>query len=256
MKYSEISSLFYALTKTNSTSVPNATLNLYTQRGEERVVGLIMGADGRWQYDDANYSDLPIGTTTLVSGQQDYSLSTSQLKVSGVAVKLASGVWRRLLPFDPDDLGTSSTPLSFIPLVAFGPTMDRAEFLKTPALPQYYDKQGSSLILYPAPDNGISVTLASGLKIYYERGPLLFDYSLGTFTDATGSTASSPGFNSLYHDLIPYWAAYNYCVANGLPQANGYMAEIQRKEAALIADYSKRDADERTIMTGRKIKFI
>ncbi len=256
MKYSEIQSLFYTLTKTNSTSVPAATLNLFTQRGEERVVTLIMRSDGRWQYDDANYSDLPIGTTTLISAQQDYSLTTAQMKVSGAAIKLASGVWRRLLPFDPDDLGTSSTPLSFIPLVAFGPTMDRAEFLKTPGLPQYYDKQGSSLILYPAPDNGISVTLAAGLKIYYERGPLVFDYSLGTFTDNTGSTTSTPGFNPLFHDLIAYWAAFNYCVVNGLPMANGYMAEIDRKEKELIASYSKRDADERTIMTGKKIKFI
>ena len=163
MTYDSIRSLFYVLTKTNATSVPNATLNLFTQTAENRIASLIMSSDGRWQYDDANQTDFPISTTNLVAGQQDYSLSVNQLKIIGVSVLLASGVWRKLLPFDPADLGTSSTPLSFVPLVMFGPTMDRAEFLKTPGLPQYYDKEGQSIVLYPAPDNGVSVTLTNGL---------------------------------------------------------------------------------------------
>jgi hypothetical protein len=256
MTFAQLQSKFYLLTKTNATSMLAATLNLYMQPALERVVSLILQSDGRWQYDDSNYSDQPIATANLVSGQQDYSLSTSQIEIIGAAVMLKSGAWRELLPFDPADLGTSSSPLSFIPLVAFGPTMDRAEFLKTPALPQYYDKHGPSVILYPAPDNGISVTLTAGLKLYFKRGPLQFDYTTNMFTDSTGSSASVPGFNSLYHDLVAFIAAYDYCVVNLPSLAGGYMSEIQRREAALVADYSKRNEDERTIMSGRKIKYI
>lgn len=249
--------MFYELTKTNSTSMPAATLNIYTQPAEARVVSLLLQADGRWQYDDKNYSDIPTATTNLVNNQQDYSLTTNHLRIEGVAVQTQAGIWRRLLPFDPaSDINSNSTPFTFVPLVSYGPTMDRAEFLKTAGMPQFYDLQGSSIFLYPKPDNGVSVTLTAGLKIYYQRGPLVFDYSAGTFTDSTGSTSSSPGFNSLYHDLIAYLAAYDYCVANTLPQANGYMAQIQRKEAAIVKDYSKRNKDERDVMTPRKIKFI
>ena len=78
---------------------------------------------------------------------------------------------------------------------------------------------------------------------------MLFDYTSGTISNV-------PGFNSLYHDLIAYWAAYNYSLANQPGMATGYMNEILRKEASLIADYSKRDEDERTIMSGRKIRYI
>lgn len=256
MTYAQIQSLIYELTKTNSTSFPVATLTLYTQRAEERIASLISQAEGRWQHDDANYTDFPIGTQNLISGQSDYDLGATQLRLINVEVKLASGIWRRLIPFDPMDLGTSATPLSFIPLVMFGPTMAREEFLKTPALPLYYDKLGSSIFLYPAPDNGISVTLTAGLKYYYERGPLVFDYSTSKFTDGSGSTSSSPGFNSLYHSLVAYWVAYMFAVANGMSMASGYLTEVQRQEAALTKDYSKRDKDERTIMTGRKIRYM
>ncbi len=256
MKYSDIQTRFQQLTQTNSTEISTAVLNSYIQPAEDRVWSKILKCDGRWQWDDTNNTTFPTATFDLVSGQADYALATTHLKVIGVAVKLASGVWRRLLPFDPADLGTSNTPLSFIPLVTFGPTMDRSEFLKTPALPQYYDKLGNSVVMYPAPDNGISVTLTAGAKVYFQRGGKHFDYTLGTFTDGTGSTATEPGFNSLYHDLVPLWAAYDYCIINLPSLANGYMQEIIRKEQELVADYSKRDADERTIMTGRRIRFI
>ncbi len=255
MQYTTIQQLFYELTKTNPSSVPAATLNLYTQPAENRVVSLIMSADGRWQYDDSNRTDFPIGKGNLVSGQQDYTLSTDHIRFSGAAVLTNAGLWQRLLPFDPEDLK-----------VHFSPLIDRAQFFSTPGRPLFYDKLGTSLILYPAPDNGISVTLTAGLKIYFERGGLNFDwtianggsyasYTAGQFNNSTGNYQSSPGWNQLYHDLIAYWAAYNYCVANTLPMAAGYMAEIQTKEVALLSDYEQRDKDERQILTMSPIRY-
>ena len=242
--YSQLQSFFYERTKTNSTSMPAATLNLYMQTAENDVISKIMQADGRFQYDDSNYSDTPIATANLVSGQQDYSMSTSQIRVLGVSVLGNTNIWRKLIPFDPDDITD-----------IFGPLVDRAQFLATPGLPLYYDVQGQSIYLYPAPDNGISVTLTAGLKFYFQRTPLLFDYTTNTFTDSTGSASSAPGFNPLYHDLIPLKAAYDYCVTNMPSLAPGYFAEIQRKEQSLILDYSKRDKDERQIITPAPIRF-
>lgn len=252
-----IKALFYELTKTNSSSISDAILNIYTQPAEDEIVALLAQSDGRWQYDDNNYSDFPTATGTLVSGQQDYSLTTAHLRIEGVAVKTQQGIWRRLLPFDPaSDLNSSSTPFTFVPLVNYGPTMDRAEFLKAPGMPQFYDIQGASILLYPAPDNGISVTLASGLKLYYHRGPLHFDWTLSTFTDGTGATSSSPGYNSLFHDLIAYMAAYDYCVANTLTPAAGFANKIAAKKALLVKTYASRNQDERKIMSGSRIRYI
>lgn len=237
MTYSDIRSLIYQLTSTNSTSLPDATLNLYTQPAENHVASLIMQADGRWQYDDSNQTDFPIATTNLVYNQQDYSLSASHLRISGVSVLTNSGLWQRLQPFDPEDLKAHYSPI-----------IDRASFFSTPGRPLYYDKLANSIILYPAPDNGVSVTLTAGLKLYFERGPVLFDYT-------TGTVSNQPGFNSLYHSLIAYWAAYNYCLAKQPSQAQGYLVEAQRLEAAMLADYESRDKDERQRLTMAPIRF-
>lgn len=253
--YSLIASRFYQLTQTNSTEMTAANLNTYIQPAEDRVWSKILQADGRWQWDDSNNTDFPIATFTLVSGQQDYAFDPTHLRLIGVSVKNKAGLWSKLLPFDPSDLSTSATD-SFVPLQNYGPNMDRAEFLKTAGLPQYYDLLGNSAFLYPPPDNGVSVTLASGGKFYFQRAGKHFDYTTSMFTDSTGSTSSSPGFNSLYHDLIPLWAAYDYCIINIPNLANGYLAEINRKEQQLTLDYSKRDKDERNIMTMKRASYI
>jgi len=217
--------------------MPDATLNLYTQPAENHVASLIMSADGRWQYDDSNQTDLPIATTNLVSGQQDYQLSVGQIRITGAAVLTNAGLWQRLLPFDPDDLKEH-----------YGVIVDRAQFFATPGRPLYYDKLGESIFLYPPPDNGVSVTLTAGLKLYYERGPVLFDYT-------TGTVSNQPGFNSLYHDLIAYWAAYNFSLAKQPERASGYLVECQRREALLLQDYQNRDKDERNVLTMAPIKY-
>lgn len=251
MNISDIVNSIYFKTGTNVSTYAAADMLIAINNAYERVTSLILQADGRWQWDDTNNTDFPIATTDLVSAQQDYSFASTHLKLIGVSIKNQSGIWRKLLPFDADgDLNSSSTPVSFVPLVNFGPTMDRAEFLKSPGPPQFYDLLGNSVFLYPPPDNGISVTLTAGLKLYFQRGPALF-----TSAEVTTGT-KNPGFNSLYHDLIPLWVAYNYALDNEIPTATGYFNQIQRKEAQLVADYSKRDKDERAIMSPRKIKYI
>lgn len=237
MQYAAIQTLLYKLTKTNSTSLLAADMNDFTQPAENDIASMIMQCDGRWQYDDTNQTDTPIATTNLVSGQQDYTLSLSQLRILSISVLGLTGIWRKLIPFDPDDLTDS-----------FGPLYDRAQFLNTPGIPLYYDLQGESIYLYPAPDNGISVTLTAGLKVYYQRGPVAFDWT-------SGNTTNTPGFNSLYHHLIAYKAAVSYCVINLPELVAGYMNVVAKIESALILDYSKRDKDERQILSMAPIKF-
>ncbi|HUC20837.1 MAG TPA: hypothetical protein VMR98_05080, partial [Candidatus Polarisedimenticolaceae bacterium] len=49
-----------------------ARLKDFTARANnwlDRVVGVILSADNRWQWDDTNYTTMPIGTADIVSGQ-------------------------------------------------------------------------------------------------------------------------------------------------------------------------------------------
>lgn len=234
--YDQIRSKIYLLTKTNVTSLSNANLNLYTQPAEDRVASLIMHSDIRWQVDDSNYLDLPSAITTITSGQQDYSLATSHLTIDRVEIKDSGGNWSLLTPIDQHDIRGQA--------LAQGETTRTGAYLSSNGTPLEYDKKGASVYLYPTPN----YTQAASLKVYFSRGPLKFDYSTGAFTDATGSVSSSPGFNSLFHNLIALWASFEYAIANGLKNANQIFAEITRMETDLDAFYGLRSRDERPRM--------
>lgn len=208
-------------TKTNTTSFVAADRLIAVNNALNRVVSLINKSDQRWQWDDTNQSDLPIATTTITSGQQDYSLATSHLTIDRVEVKNGSN-WTQLDPIDQHDI--------------------KGEALNSylgSGIPTSYDIVGSSVFLYPIPN----YTLAAALKIYFTRGP-------AEFTSAEVTTGTKvPGFNSLFHELIPLWVAYDYAVANGLSTANGFFAGIQRMEAELVNFYASRSRGERVGFT-------
>lgn len=237
MTYAQIQSKIYLLTKTNSASLTDANLNLYTQPAEDRIASLIMRADSRWQYDDDNRNDLPSATTAITADQQDYSIPTSHLTVERVELKDSGGQWHLLTPIDRRDV-------RFEPL-AEGESSRTGAFQSGTGRPLFYDKKARSILLYPVPN----FTQAASLAVYFTRGALKFDYTDDKFTDDTGSASSSPGFAELFHDLIPLWAAYNYAIANGLRNANQLLAEIQRLEAELDEFYGNRNRDERPRFT-------
>lgn len=225
MTLDQIRTAAYLYTSTSGTSdFPDATLVVLANNALDRVTSLILKSDGRWQFDDENNTDLPIATTALVSGQQDYSLAVTHLGIDRVEVQdnATTPSWHKLLPIDQADLYQTAM----------------TSFLSSNGLPQYYDKIGNSVLLYPIPN----YAQAASLKLYFKRGPSYF---------LTSDTTKTPGFNTLYHELIPLWIAYNFAIANGKANAPGLMTEIQSREDALKEDYSLRDKDDRLILRAR-----
>lgn len=229
MTINDVVNKIYFYTKTNSTSLPAATMLILINNAYERVASLIIKSDRKWQWDDSNQTDFPVATTALVANQSDYTLATSHLKIEKVEVKDEAGNWYLLKPIDKEEMDGTIT-----------------DYAKTAGQPYEYDKIGGSVILYPAPD----YSQVASLKVHFQRGPALF-----TSAEVTTGT-KVPGFNSLYHDLIPLWASYDYSIANGQSNANQLMVEIVRKEEALQDDYGARDKDDRDVMTMKKIQFI
>lgn len=228
MILSDITIRVYKNTKTNATSYAIADLTVDLNVALNRVVSLINRSDMRWQFDDLNQTDLPIATTAIVSGQQDYSLSTAHLTIDRVEIMDAQGNWTELKPIDQHDVKRTAL----------------ATYLKTPGLPTQVDVSGNSVFLYPPPN----YSQAASLKLYFTRGPVEFSSA-----DITTGT-KSPGFNSLFHDLIPLWISYDYWLINDQTLTAGFLSEIQRKEQELIDFYGLRSRDERprfTVATNR-----
>lgn len=223
MTISDIVKRIYKNTKTNSTSYDAPTMLIDINVAVNRVWSLINESDNRWQIDDTNNTDLPIATTALVSGQQDYTLSTSFTTIDRVEVTDLLGNTTELDPIDQHDIRRMALP----------------QYLKTPGLPVQYDKIGASVFLYPTPN----YSQAASLKVYYTRGPNEFSSS-----DVSGGS-KEPGFVSLFHDLVPLWVSYDYWLINDQTLTNGFLNEIQRKEQELIAFYGGRSRDERPRLT-------
>lgn len=200
-----------------------------------RVTSLILKSDGRWQFDDNNNTDFPIGTTSLVttagSEQQDYALDVTHLKILGVEVKNSDGDFYGLTPIDQVDIMDNSV----------------TNFLSTPGKPQYYDKLGNSIFLYPPP-LAADVTASGGLKVRFQRPPSYFVYT---------DTTKVPGFNSLYHRLVALIASRDYAISKSMKVAKGISELATQAEEALIEDYTLRNKDERIRITskGRRDNF-
>lgn len=149
-----------------------------------------------WEFDDSNYSTLPIATTTLVDSQQDYSLPSNALDVQRAEVLDNSGRYILLHRMDKEEVKDASL----------------TEYYNTAGLPKYYDIVGNSILLYPAPSSS-SVTTAAGLKLYFSR-----DVSSPTTPGAFRDISQEPGFHIMFHPYISYGVALDYGISKNYTQ--------------------------------------
>lgn len=178
----------------------------------------IRANSGTWEYDDSNWTTLPKGTTTLIDGQQDYSLDTKTQEIERVEVLKLDGNYCHLKPIDQSQL--RGTALE--------------EFYETKGIPEYYDVRGFSLYLYPAPDQALVAT-TEGLELFLSREILAFNAT---------STDREPGFSGDYHRIISLGAAYDYCLSNGVEdRKTGIRNEIVELKNDLIKLNEVRDRD-------------
>ena len=203
----------YGTISSNSTMLKTFTSLL--NRGLDSTVTVIFEADDRWEFDDTTYTDYPIATTDLVSGQKDYTLSVSHLKVTRVEAKDQNGNWILLKPIDLVDIPVA-----------------RDEFHFTDAQPIYYDKLANSVFLYPAPNYDSS----GGLRVYYQREP---NYYIST------DTTKKAGFANILHRIQSIYACYDYAVANNLTDKITVLAtEKANRELQIRNFYGRRNKDE------------
>lgn len=211
------------LVDTNITIYPAADKVRNINASLDEAVSIIIGADGNWQFDDTNYTTLPIGTTNLVSGQQDYSFSDTYLTIEAIEVKDASGTWIRLEPIDlyPDYNRTLNGSIS--------------NFMSTSGTPQYYDKVGDSIFLYPKPNYNST----AGLKAFFQR-------KMDPFT--ASDTTKEPGFAPHLHRFCSISASYDWAVAKSHAKMN-FLLNEKNRYAKMIKDfYGTRRKDETKIM--------
>ena len=216
----------------DSTSYPAATMLRRVNSALETLVSKIINAAGTWEYDDTNYTDLPIGKGTLVEGQSSYSFASKYLQIKNIKILDADGTtWHLIHPIDQSQVGY---PLE--------------DELITDGLPYRYDKLGDTINLYPAP-TASDVTLASGIKIEFTR-------TADLFTSAQVTTGTKePGIPSPWHVTIAKMAALPYCKSYKKDRVAQLQRDIEMETKELINHYGQRERDSRKVMTMSPISF-
>ena len=208
-------------------SICSTTTNVYslkdmTRRANlalDRFVYLAATASGEWQFDDLNRNDLPVGTTNIFTGQQDYSFASDVLLVEKVLCKDSTGVWQELTPVDITDSKYEAGNIWTLPSGNSGS-------------PTRYDKFANSLLLDPIPNYNSS----SGLKVVFRRGPSYFEST---------DTTKEAGVPTLFHAFIARYASLPFLIEHQHPAKNDIASLVQMDEKAITTYYSLRPKDVR-----------
>lgn len=223
---------------TDATRFPLKDKSRIANRALDTALATILGSDGRWQFDGTNYADFPIGTTDLVSGQQDYGFNTDMLVVTRVECKDSNGKWIALTPFDQNDLNAGSTgPRSDVPQSIVQDRQSLSAFLDTDGTPIYYDKIANSVFLYPAPNYAST----NGLKVYYQRKMTYFA------ADGTDTT-EVPGFATHLHRFVSYYVAADYAMKKGMKMLGFLENKVKEWSDMIVKHYGYRPKDEKVII--------
>lgn len=213
----------------DTSTLPLATFIRSANTWYQKVDDWIWQATGTWEFDDSNYSTLPIVTTTLVDGQQDYEIPSTARKIDKVTVLDSEGDEVLLRPIDKSQLSVAPE-----------------EHKETAGLPKEYDMVGRSVLLYPKPDAD-DVTLASGLKLYVTR-------NIDEFT--TSDTTKEPGFDNHYHCLIAYGVALDFALSYVPEKVNTFSELIKNTRSDLQEFYGFRHRDMKPRFRPKKESLI
>lgn len=191
----------------------------------DRALSIIFEVGGTWQFDDSNFTDYPIITTGIVSGQRDYSFTVDGssnliLDIYRVQVADSNGLFRDIVPTDQQ---SNTSPTGF------------TDGLNTTGQPNSYDKTGSAIFLNPIPN----YTRSAALKVFINREGSYF---------TTSDTTKKPGFAGLFHPYLALHASYNYCMRNQIALKNDLKNEVLEMEEAIKNYYKSREKDYQKVM--------
>ena len=203
---------FYADSDPSIYAINDKTRNV--NRWLDICVNDIIQSNNRWQWDDPNQTTLPSGTTQINANQNQYSFDSTWLTVQRVDIQDSNGNWTKLNPIDNADIGGAVEA-----------------FQTTPGVPQNFDVDGENIILYPTP----SYTLASAMRVYFQRLPVYF---------VPSDTTKAPGFAAPFHRILSLGAAADWCLTKNLSKYTNLMNQITPLRADLKGFYGSRNEYE------------
>lgn len=196
---------------------------------EMRAIKIAIQRDrGVLEFDDTNYSDIPVATLTLVAGQTSYKITEDQTgNIISTVHKVAVNVGDGYKDVPRRQVGEGSQE----------PLIDNS----SADIPYAYYEVGNSIVFAQSPAS------AGTIQVWFDRD---IDVIL------TSDTTKVPGIPVEYHNLLAYRVAYNYALDKGLPNEDRILRRIQMEEARLEQYEANRRDDEATVMTTEIIRGL
>lgn len=192
-------------------------------------LSLAFEAEGTWQLDDSNFTDYPIITADIVSGQRDYPFTTDEqgnliLDIFKVMLADQNGTYKEIFPVDVQSQ-----------------QYDTASFYdgqNATGMATKYDKTANALFLNLVPN----YSYTNGLKMYVNREPSYFAYT---------DTTKKPGVPGLLHTYFYLHPALAYARRNTKANLNRIEGAFLKIEDTVRRHFSSRTRDERRNMSVR-----
>lgn len=251
MNIGDITTYSRLLTNTTTTSLTDANLLILINKVYERIVNIIVKetAGGQTPFGDFNWTAFPSFTINMTNSNAIYDLrdwgTTDQEKIGvilGVEVKDQDGNWHPLKRITLRDIHSQE--------------IGQEDYQETDGLPNEYEIRGNQLVLYPAPDNGISVTLSGGLKIIHLNTVDRFTGLTEANPESGGASTKEPGYPDGWHYLIPYGVAIDFSLYAQVPNVNQIRKDYEDGMKELLSFIGIQNQDIRPIMSMRGINHI
>lgn len=192
-------------------------------RAFDTIMPLLLSYSDHIRWDDTNHTDRPIGTVNIVSGQQDYTVTSDD---NSLAILNLTQV-RVLESASASDYVTLQRMTMDDPRVVDALSPNSSDT----GVPTHYVEQGNSIFLYPKPNYAAT----NGIKLFFEREPAYFDST---------DTTKTPGIPSPFHELLALYPALDWVSVNRPTDTNTInliQSRISAKEQSLFDMISLRN---------------
>ncbi len=177
----------------------------------DEIISELFKSDYTWQWDDTTYGNVPIATTTLVAGQENYTFPDSLAVIRRIRVSDRTGNLKTLDPVSRRDVSDGE--------------------LDNQGTPSKYYKIGNAVFPVPIPNYGGTI------EAQFQRGANYFSHD---------DTDKKPGFTEHFHPFLSISAALRFAVANGMVQkASELRYEKELMKRAIREHYETRAKDQR-----------
>lgn len=213
MNTTEFKAKIRRLTNTSVLDYPDADL-VSDLNGELSYIRISILRDrGVLEFDDTNYTNLPIGTFPIASNGVCKIVDDGDGNSIDTIHKVAFLVGDEYIDVARMTLGEGSQDI-----LTRNQSVDR---------PTHYYEVGNSIV-FPGVTGGTA-------KVWFDRE---IDFLVA------GDTTKVPGIPSAYHNLAAFRTAYNYAIEKQLPNENSILRRIQMEEDKLEQFEANRRVDE------------